>query len=354
MSEITQPLVCVVMRIHAKRDFFYSVQSVIAQTYTNWKLVLSFDGEIYYHSRDAQISICKNPKIIIHKYTPFYLKEEYGYRPSDHLNQAFEQVQDAKYIMVLDSDDFMFPNKIMTQVQYMEKKEQLSVLGSQYVLINSKRKMIFNKFLYPISDRKIRHVSKYRQPFVHSSVIMRAEDFRSIGGYDLFFRFGEERDLFLRLLEKGRGHNLRKALVVYTTGRTEDEEDYPRTDLHFWKLLIDLIPIFRKVTQNLYLENYIGNEKSWLISFLQRIENEEKLSSLEKAYLKIQIDKAKFLAGQLSTFHHYRWIGLCMHCIDSIRISMGWRARIIYLIVSHWYYTRKVRKFFNMLSQKEN
>lgn len=89
-----------------------SINSVIAQTYTNWELIIvddcSTDG-----TDDAVSSFLSDPRIK-------YLKNEKNSGAAISRNKALREAT-GKYVAFLDSDDLWHPEKLERQVAFMEK-----------------------------------------------------------------------------------------------------------------------------------------------------------------------------------------------------------------------------------------
>ena len=89
-----------------------SINSVIAQTYTNWELIIvddcSTDG-----TDDAVSSFLSDSRIK-------YLKNEKNSGAAISRNKALREAT-GKYVAFLDSDDLWHPEKLERQVAFMEK-----------------------------------------------------------------------------------------------------------------------------------------------------------------------------------------------------------------------------------------
>jgi hypothetical protein len=67
----------------------------------------------------------------------------------------------------------------------------------------------------PTEDRDIKEALLTRNPFVHSSVLMRREAFLRVGGYRAAFAPSEDYDLLLRMSERSQCANLKQTVVKY-------------------------------------------------------------------------------------------------------------------------------------------
>jgi hypothetical protein len=346
---LLNPEVGIVMRVHGQRQFLDSVHSVLNQTYERWILVLSLD-EISDHNRQIATGLAnEDSRIILHEYSPMFSKEKYGYRPSDHLNQAFGILTNSVFFMVLDSDDFMFPDKIEVQVKIMSRQssKNLVVLGSQSALVNTKREIVFRKLSYPALDSSIRRLSNFRQPFIHSSTIFRSDVFRSIGGYDVFFKFGEERDLYSRLLRHGKGRNLIRSCIIYTTNKSESELDYPRSNEPFWKCILNSLNLISNFTYLIPRINYLGREEAWFTAIVDKILKEQigsyflRVRLYSKCLHNFEIRRVNTANSTLARLARL-WA-----VYERVWHSFRWRFSFFPLLLFHLKNSRDVKKFFS-------
>ena len=96
------------------KEFFLeeTINSVLNQSYNNWKLLIIDDCSIDNSKKIIQ-KFTKNNKIKI-----IYLKKNKGVSFARNLGI---RLSNSKYISFLDSDDLWTPNKLKDQVGFMEK-----------------------------------------------------------------------------------------------------------------------------------------------------------------------------------------------------------------------------------------
>ena len=129
------------------------------------------------------------------------------------LNKGLRIAQ-GKYIARMDADDISFPNRIATQVQFMEVHEDVGVLGTTAFRINEIGKPL-GKLDCPLSDLEIRWWALLRSPMIHPTVMLRAEVLKSRAiEYNAIF-YVEDYDLWTRLLEETKFTNLPTPLLYY-------------------------------------------------------------------------------------------------------------------------------------------
>lgn len=126
MSRKEQPLVSVVIPVYNAEAFVVeAINSIINQTYENWELILVEDCSTDDTLTCLQTITDKRIKI-------FYNCENKGIAYST--NRAIRN-SCGKYIALLDDDDIAFPDRLATQVEYLEQHIDVDILGGRSVVI---------------------------------------------------------------------------------------------------------------------------------------------------------------------------------------------------------------------------
>jgi len=113
----------------------------------------------------------------------------------------------------LDADDFALPQRLEQQVQFMDENPEVVLCGSRYQeLMDGQTQAQQIPFIQ--TDSELRKKMSCFNPFPHSTVIFRKSAYNEAGGYDPEIRYGQDFDLWVRLLETGRGHNLDEILTA--------------------------------------------------------------------------------------------------------------------------------------------
>ena len=116
------------------------------------------------------------------------------------LNRALA-LANGEFIARQDSDDFSFTDRLSSQVSLLDNRPDLCVIGSN------------SKDLYEggyegewgyIEEDALQKVVYIKTPFPHSSIMMRADVVRSLGGYDETFLTSQDMELWMRMARQGR------------------------------------------------------------------------------------------------------------------------------------------------------
>ncbi len=201
----TAPLVSVLMPVHNCAQFLReSVTSILEQSYTNFEFIIvddgsTDDGDYYLKSiSDSRVKLLRNSQNL-----GVVNSLNYGLAASN-----------GKYIARMDGDDISLKTRLETQVRFLEKHSETVVVGSFIENIDRLGNAL-GLSTYPTEDADIREALKTGAPFAHPSTLIRRSALASVGGYRRQFVCAEDYDLWLRLAEVGRLHNLSNVLLRY-------------------------------------------------------------------------------------------------------------------------------------------
>ncbi len=130
------------------------------------------------------------------------------------LNLALTMAR-SDWVARFDSDDICMPGRIALQMDFLAKHPEVDVLGGGLEIIDESGKSLAFRD-YPADHESIAHKLQFTTPIAHPTVIYKRELILLAGGYDPSFRFAEDLDLWLRLLNINcRFANLPQPLVRY-------------------------------------------------------------------------------------------------------------------------------------------
>lgn len=120
----------------------------------------------------------------------------------------------APLIARLDADDRALPRRLERQLRHLEAHGDTVLLGSWAQRIDESGAP--DGELKPAAAPEELSAALTRgNPFIHSSVMFRADAVRRLGGFRAAFRAAEDYDLWLRLSETARLENLPEMLIEY-------------------------------------------------------------------------------------------------------------------------------------------
>jgi len=181
------------------------VNSILNQTFANFEFIIVDDGSTdrtrirleQYAEKDNRIRV---------------LSKDINRGITASLNYALEHAR-GRFIARIDVDDISRPRRLERQIAEFLDDDKLVLCGTNAIRVSNKLIPLYPTFL-PTNDWDIRCLFPFENPFIHSSVMMRTDSLREIGGYDEKFNVTQDYELWMRLLKKGRVKNISDPLVL--------------------------------------------------------------------------------------------------------------------------------------------
>ena len=120
----------------------------------------------------------------------------------------------GRYIAVMDADDLSLPDRLVLEVDFMQKHPEIGLLGGAAEWIDARGRPLWTVHV-PTEDEKIKAALRVHYPFIHSAILVRTEVFAHVGGYRPVVTHAEDYDLALRISEQFRCANLAEVVVKY-------------------------------------------------------------------------------------------------------------------------------------------
>ena len=200
------PLVSVLIPIYNGKDYLVeSIASILKQKYHNLEIIIINDGS----TDDSQQ--------LIEKFDDMRIKsiQQSNQGLAATLNRGIA-LASGKYIARQDQDDLSHPNRILSQLKYMESHPECVLLGTWAQIMETDK--LANRFHYhPIDEPTLRYQLLFNNPFVHSSVLLRRSALLQVGGYttDPERQPPEDFELWSRLSRLGSIANIGEVLLTY-------------------------------------------------------------------------------------------------------------------------------------------
>jgi len=183
------PKISVIMSVYnAYEDLEDSIESILEQDFEDFEFLIMDDG-----STD-------NSKKILEKYCNldkrirlFENRTNLGLTKS--LNILLEN-SFGQFIARHDSDDLSLKNRFSTQIEFVEKKK-FDICVSRAVIKKTSTLIPNLSFFLPT---KI--VFKFKNPFIHGTLLAKKSVFDDIGGYDENFYYSQDYKFFLDCIKK--------------------------------------------------------------------------------------------------------------------------------------------------------
>jgi len=203
------PTISVLLPVHNAESYIrQSVESVLAQTFTDFEVLALDDG-----STDRSLSILRGYEAQDLR-VRVLSRESRGLVPT--LNELITGAR-GRFLARMDADDICRPQRFAKQIRYLEDHPECVVVGTAVLLVDPKG-MPIREFVYPSMHEEIDsgHLSGAGESrLCHPSIVMRREAVLRAGKYCERYRFAQDMDLYLRLAEVGRMANLPEVLLEY-------------------------------------------------------------------------------------------------------------------------------------------
>ena len=144
----SNPLVSIILITYNRADLLpNAINSILAQTYKNWELIIVNDGSTDNTSKVINEYALKDTRI-----KPF--ENDRNRKIVYSRNRGLANAT-GKYIAWIDDDDKAEPKKLERQVKFMEKNKDITILGTDISLINGHEKVYLGSVEYTPEESEI-------------------------------------------------------------------------------------------------------------------------------------------------------------------------------------------------------
>jgi glycosyltransferase involved in cell wall biosynthesis len=202
------PAISVVMPVRDGGVYLAAaVESILAQDFGDFEFVIVDDGSTDQTPAALALYAARDPRIRLFR--------QNGVGIVGALNYGMAQTR-ADLIARMDADDVALPPRLGRQFHYLHDHPDCVALGSRILLIDADgwpiRQMCEEQTHAEIDATNLRGGGA---AINHPAVMFRTAAFRSLGGYRQEMIYAEDLDLWLRMAEIGRLHNLPQVLLHY-------------------------------------------------------------------------------------------------------------------------------------------
>ncbi len=203
-NEVEFPLVSVIMGVYNPNELYLneSIQSILNQTYNNFEFIICNDGSTSNVNLFKKISELDDRIVVI--------DNDVNKGLAYSLNACLK-IAKGKYIARQDADDISEKNRLLEQVQFLNKNSQYAFVSNNIKYFDNENDLGFFNFPeFPQYDDFL-----FVCPFIHGCTMFVKKFLLLVGGYrvsDETYRC-EDYDLYIRMYIKGCiGSNIQKIL----------------------------------------------------------------------------------------------------------------------------------------------
>ena len=184
-----------------------AIASVCAQTFHDWELIIVQDGENAETEKLLHEWLAKEPRV---RYYPRGTVGSIAEASNFGLNLAR-----GEFVAILDDDDeWCWPEKLATQVEFLERDPETVGCGGGYLVIDREGRER-GKFLKPESDSAIRARALLANPMANSTTLFRRVVKGEPVAYDTTMRQFADWDFWLSMGTRGSLYNFPQYLAHY-------------------------------------------------------------------------------------------------------------------------------------------
>lgn len=212
LKSCSMPTVSVIMSVYQESSLYVqqAIDSILNQTFSDFEFLI-------FNDNPQDITLDKLINNYIEKDTRIkYLRNEKNLGLAATLNRGILAAR-GRYVARMDADDISLKDRFAMQVEYLDRKEEVVVLGTWANFIDEKGQPFRNVSL-KTKYEDILSYAIYDSPVYHPSVMIRKEFLlkRSVF-YNENFRCAQDYELWSRILfqERGKIENLPFYLLQY-------------------------------------------------------------------------------------------------------------------------------------------
>jgi len=185
----------VITAFNSERFIRKSVDSILAQSHADIECIVVDDG-----STDGTVDRLReigDPRLRV--------VSEGRLGRGRALNLGLENAG-GEYVAIQDADDISHPNRLEISLLAIKKSPKLGIVGSSQVIIREGENPKWPEIPQEVKKGKFRDVTSsllYLNPLSHTTVLMRRETVKAIGGYDESRHNLFDFDLLIRLAQAG-------------------------------------------------------------------------------------------------------------------------------------------------------
>lgn len=237
--------ISVVMAVYnAEKYLSEAVDSILAQTYSDFELILINDKSTDTSGDILADYVQKDPRIII-------LENEQNIGLTKSLNKGLA-IAKGEYIARMDADDISVPERFEKQVDFLDAHPDYSFVSciAQYIDENGNPEQMR---LFPETNEEIYAMMPKVDAVMHPGVMFRRADIAKIGNYCEDFRVVQDYDLWFRGMAAGyKFYNIQEPLVLFRRNEsynTRKSKAYRKVDFQVRKkgYKINNTPLHKRV-----------------------------------------------------------------------------------------------------------
>lgn len=290
-------MVTVLMTVYNEKNDILkqSIDSILQQTYKNIKIMIIVDNPDNAEAISLISDYCKEDKRLI------YLVNDKNYGLPYSLNKGLDLI-DTPYIARMDADDIAKPDRILKQLNYMEKNSDIALIGTNIIYFDSDEK--YKRSPLPKTYKEIKKLIRFQNVMCHPTFFAKTEVLKKFKYRNL--KYSQDYDLVCRLIENNyKIENLGDYELEYRISKKSNNKMIYQTivqqtiQYYFKKGKLSSVNIYDKVEEKIKNlkeideQNYIEAHKIYdtACSYLRKGKKTGFIKNFILAFLKSDIER---------------------------------------------------------------
>lgn len=190
-----------------------AVLSIVNQTYRNLEIIICNDCSTDNSEKILKDLQAQDSRIAL-------LNNGVNLKLPKTLNKMIDYAH-GEYIARMDADDISLPSRIEKEVCFLDENQDYGIVGCNAWQVRNGRKCA-DSFL-PLTNDDIQIYKAALSPFYHPTVMIRSQILKE-NHYNEDYVYAQDYELWLRLLQKTKGYNLKERLFLYSIEAAQNPE----------------------------------------------------------------------------------------------------------------------------------
>lgn len=245
---------------NAEKTIYQALDSLVEQTYERFEIILIDDA-----STDATLDIVYKFK---NKLPLNVIELPINKGAANAANKAINLIT-TPFIIRMDADDISLPNRIETQISFLESNPRIDVCGSSMEIFDNNQTMSTANLIKPFDDASIKTALIQYCSISQPAAAFRKKFFDTVGIYNTSLQVAEDYDLWCRGALLGQCYaNIPTVLTRYR--KHFSQLSHQKAQLMYEKDL---------EVKRMYISALLGGESSGFLaeffSFMSQFANKE-------------------------------------------------------------------------------
>jgi glycosyltransferase involved in cell wall biosynthesis len=267
---LSAPCLSVVLPVfNAEAYLEEAIDSVLAQTFSNFELLIYNDGST--DKSDMIIRSFNDDRVI---YERMDCQKGLVYI----LNKGIESAE-GRYIARMDADDIAFPNRFQEQIAFLEANPDVGICGTWIEFMGKKTGVVKR----PVSFEEVQYQLFFGCPLTHPTMMMRNKFLKKYGlRYNEEYFYAEDHELLLRGSHYFKIVNLPLVLLRYRVHETQIGSAH-------W---MEQLRVKNSIQAKIFTEVIMpasDSDRHWLFDFFMEQSVPNRLGKVELEYFKQKI-----------------------------------------------------------------